>query len=198
MAWTDERVEKLKQLWEEGKSASEIAKELGNVTRNAVIGKVHRMGLQARNTGSAAKVETKVKPATKKPVAKNPAKPNIEDSEVIVEEAMIEVTAEIEVEVEVVETKALSNENQFPAIIPGNNDEISEETRRNVERVENESKRLSLMQLTERTCKWPIGDPATEDFWFCGHPSEAGKPYCQAHVELAFQAPMSRRDRKSS
>jgi GcrA cell cycle regulator len=46
------------------------------------------------------------------------------------------------------------------------------------------------MELTERTCKWPIGDPATDDFWFCGLPVQQGKPYCEAHVGVAFQ-PMS-------
>ena len=53
-----------------------------------------------------------------------------------------------------------------------------------------------LMELTERTCKWPIGDPATDDFWFCGLPSQAGKPYCEAHVSVAFQPMSSRRDRR--
>jgi hypothetical protein len=57
-------------------------------------------------------------------------------------------------------------------------------------------KKLTLMELTERTCKWPIGDPATEDFWFCGLPSVAGKPYCEAHVGVAFQPMSARRDRR--
>lgn len=185
MAWTDERVEKLTKLWEEGKSASEIAKELGNVTRNAVIGKVHRMGLQARNT-TAAPAETK------KAAPKAKAKPAASAKEKVAVEVEEVVEVEVEVEAETkLETK--SDSNQFPAHLPSNPDEISEETRRNVERMESSSKRLTLMQLTERTCKWPVGDPATEDFWFCGHPSEPGKPYCQAHVELAFQAPMARR-----
>ena len=52
MSWTDERVEVLKKLWGEGQSASQIAKELGGVTRNAVIGKVHRLGLSNRATSS--------------------------------------------------------------------------------------------------------------------------------------------------
>ena len=50
MAWNDERVAILKKMWLEGNSASEIAKELGNITRNAVIGKVHRLGLSNRDT----------------------------------------------------------------------------------------------------------------------------------------------------
>ncbi len=192
MAWTDERVEKLKQLWEEGKSASEIAKELGNVTRNAVIGKVHRMGLQSRTAGAEPKKEEPKKPRASKSTAAPESKsaqptPKPAKSETKVEKPSAEVETAEDAEV------ADASNNQFPAMVPANNDEISEETRRNVERMESSSKRLTLMQLTERTCKWPVGDPATDDFWFCGHPSEAGKPYCQAHVELAFQAPMARR-----
>ena len=53
------------------------------------------------------------------------------------------------------------------------------------------------MELTERTCKWPIGDPATEEFWFCGHIAEQGKPYCETHIEIAFQPVTSRRERRS-
>ena len=62
--------------------------------------------------------------------------------------------------------------------------------------VEKRAMRLSLMDLTERTCKWPIGDPATDDFWFCGLPTQAGKPYCDAHVSVAFQPMSARRDRR--
>ena len=52
------------------------------------------------------------------------------------------------------------------------------------------------MELTERTCKWPVGDPATEDFWFCGLNVETGKPYCEAHNAVAFQPMSTRRDRR--
>jgi GcrA cell cycle regulator len=65
-----------------------------------------------------------------------------------------------------------------------------------VREVEKRARRLSLMELTERTCKWPIGDPATDDFWFCGLPTQAGKPYCDAHVGVAFQPMSARRDRR--
>ena len=176
MSWTEERVEKLTKMWTEGNSASDIAKELGDVTRNAVIGKVHRLGLQGRTTKEAkATVET-AKKAPKAKVVKETAKAKVEP-EPVVEEDVEEDTI-------------------TPPAVPATNDEISAEARLKAERVENESKKLTLMQLTERTCKWPVGDPATEDFWFCGHPSQAGKPYCEAHVELAFQTPMARRDRR--
>jgi GcrA cell cycle regulator len=74
--------------------------------------------------------------------------------------------------------------------------EISPEALASVREVEKRARRLTLMELTERTCKWPIGDPATDDFWFCGLPTQAGKPYCDAHVGVAFQPMSARRDRR--
>ena len=74
--------------------------------------------------------------------------------------------------------------------------EISPEALASVREVEKRARKLTLMELTERTCKWPIGDPATDKFWFCGLPSAPGKPYCEAHVGVAFQPMSSRRDRR--
>ncbi len=74
--------------------------------------------------------------------------------------------------------------------------EISPEALASVREVEKKSKKISLMELTERTCKWPVGDPATDDFWFCGLSVQPGKPYCEAHVGVAFQPMSSRRDRR--
>ncbi|GIX12169.1 MAG: hypothetical protein KatS3mg118_0128 [Paracoccaceae bacterium] len=86
-------------------------------------------------------------------------------------------------------------QNAAPPAAPAS--EISPEALANLAEVEKRARRLTLMQLTERTCKWPIGDPATDDFWFCGLPSEPGKPYCEAHVAVAFQPMSSRRDRRA-
>jgi len=74
--------------------------------------------------------------------------------------------------------------------------EISPEALANVREVEKTARKLKLMELTERTCKWPIGDPATAEFWFCGLPVVPGKPYCEAHVAVAFQPMQARRDRR--
>ena len=74
--------------------------------------------------------------------------------------------------------------------------EISPEALASVREVEKKARKLTLMELTERTCKWPIGDPATDKFWFCGLPSQPGKPYCEAHVGVAFQPMSARRDRR--
>jgi GcrA cell cycle regulator len=193
MSWTDERVETLKRMWGEGQSASQIAKELGGVTRNAVIGKVHRLGLSNRVGGKEEEEEApalaagraepaqRSEPAPARPEAPRPAAPAA--------------------------AVPASNVTPLPvrkAIIPAGQplppqpslNEISPEALASVREVEKRARKLSLMELTERTCKWPIGDPATEDFWFCGLPSLPGKPYCEAHVGVAFQPMSARRDRR--
>lgn len=197
MSWTDERVETLKKMWGEGQSASQIAKELGGVTRNAVIGKVHRLGLSNRaGSGAAAapaKPAAKDKPAPAAKAETKAAKPKADTK--------LATPAKQEPELD---------ENGIPisaarrAIIPAGQplppqpsaNEISPEALAKVNEVEKSAKRISLMELTEKTCKWPVGDPATPDFWFCGLPVQQGKPYCEAHVGVAFQPMSSRRDRR--
>ncbi|MEI4194264.1 GcrA family cell cycle regulator [Roseovarius sp. E0-M6] len=196
MSWNDERVEILKKMWGEGQSASQIAKELGGVTRNAVIGKVHRLGLSNRNGGGGAAAaaspaaEAKPKPAKAAPKpapkAKKPAQP--------------EPTPETE------ETPAAAPApvSRMKPIIPAGQplppqpsaNEIDPKALAKVSEIEKKAKKLTLMELTSRTCKWPVGDPATEEFWFCGLPVQSGKPYCEAHVGVAFQPMSSRRDRR--
>ncbi len=226
MSWTDERVETLKKMWAEGQSASQIAKELGGVTRNAVIGKVHRLGLSNRvgGAGHTEAEEPEVAPAP--PVAAAPP-PRVEPAapRVVVAEPPRPAAAAAERPAPAPERPSApapaappvtgaaavlaSNVMVTPmpirkAIIPAGQplppqpsaNEISPEALASVREVEKRAKRLTLMELTERTCKWPIGDPATEDFWFCGLPSVPGKPYCEAHVGVAFQPMSARRDRR--
>ena len=203
MSWTDDRVETLKKMWGEGQSASQIAKELGGVTRNAVIGKVHRLGLSNRagSGGNAAKAapkaDTKAKaPAKPKPAPKAKAAPATEP------EAEAEDDGKPIMQTQAAAPRPMSAARR--AIIPAGQplppqpsaNEISPEALAKVNAVERTAKKISLMELTEKTCKWPVGDPATEDFWFCGLPSQAGKPYCEAHVGVAFQPMSSRRDRR--
>jgi GcrA cell cycle regulator len=200
MSWTDERVELLKKMWAEGQSASQIAKELGSVTRNAVIGKVHRLGLSNRVGGGdapkgkgtedevdAAEVEApRAEPVRAAPQAAAPR-------------------PEPRPQPRAAETAPVTNVTPMrKAIIPAGQPlppqpsagEISPEALASVREIEKKARKLTLMELTERTCKWPIGDPATDDFWFCGLPNQQGKPYCDAHVGVAFQPMSSRRDRR--
>jgi GcrA cell cycle regulator len=155
MSWTDERVETLKSMWSEGKSASQIAKELGGVTRNAVIGTVEAPPQQPAPAPARPAAREAVPAQRPKPVPGQPVQPQPTASE------------------------------------------ISAEALANLAEIAKKARRLSLMQLTERTCKWPVGDPATDDFWFCGLPTVPGKPYCETHVAVAFQPMSARRDRRA-
>lgn len=190
MSWTDERVETLKTMWSEGKSASQIAKELGGVTRNAVIGKVHRLGLSNR-VGEPDRPEDEEALAA---FAEDPAP-----------EPLQEPAAEPQPAASV--TARVAPRETAPAVRPKptgqpmppqpSPSEISAEALANLAEVAKKAKRLTLMQLSERTCKWPVGDPATDDFWFCGLPAVPGKPYCETHVAVAFQPMSARRDRRA-
>ncbi len=193
MAWTEDRVELLKKMWGEGRSASQIATELGEVTRNAVIGKVHRLGLSNRPTTS--KATTKEAPKAAKKPSPKPAR----------EKATPAPAKAAKPAPEPAPAPQRPIPRPRPIITAGkplppqrSASEVSAETLANVKEMEKTARKLTLMQLTERTCKWPIGDPATDEFWFCGHPVEPGKPYCETHVSVAFQPMSSRRDRRSS
>lgn len=183
MNWTDERVEQLRKLWSEGLSASQIAAQLGGVSRNAVIGKVHRMKLSNRGRAAAAPVAAKKKIA--EPVAAVPAavaSPAVRATAQAVMAAaavMRPVTATV---------GATALQAQFeaepvlrPAMRPSDNVVIPI------------SRRLRLVQLTERTCKWPNGDPLSEDFNFCGNDCAETGPYCRYHARIAFQPASERR-----
>ena len=207
MSWTPERVEILKKMWSEGQSASQVAGELGGVTRNAVIGKVHRLGLSNRGTVASKEHELesnkeglKTLKATKKlmadkKISKQPSKPNsVKEMSQINSESQKKGLGKQPFQST---NKSIIFTANQPLPPQPSTSEISEETLKNVKSLEQKSKKLSLMDLTERTCKWPIGDPATEEFWFCGHTAEQGKPYCETHIEIAFQPVTARRERRS-
>ncbi|PQO23651.1 GcrA cell cycle regulator [Rhodobacteraceae bacterium WD3A24] len=218
MSWTNERVETLKRMWAEGQSASQIAKELGGVTRNAVIGKVHRLGLSNRTgapagepapeaaTAAEAADTTSPRPETAAGATAAFAEPGptrqpagdaetAEESEPDADEMASETLA-AEPDAPAAPARRAAGSAGQPLPPQPSANEISPEALASVREVEKKARRLTLMELTERTCKWPVGDPATEDFWFCGLPVQAGKPYCEAHVGVAFQPMSSRRDRR--
>ncbi len=160
--WTDERVELLKRLWSEGLSASQIAGEFGGITRNAVIGKVHRLGLSGR-----AKAPTAAVPRPRKPRAPaqfiRQARPMTRGNTALAPRSapLFEVEAEPE-----------------PAI---------------VDNVIPMGQRCTILQLTEATCRWPVGDPGSSDFFFCGGRTASGLPYCAHHCRIAYQPVHDRR-----
>jgi GcrA cell cycle regulator len=188
MGWTDERVELLKKLWMEGLSASQIAAELGDgVTRNAVIGKVHRLGLSNRGGPVPEEGGRPVEPV---PAAAKPAPavaaPPPEPAPAAPAEETLPAPAR--------RTPPVIRDATQPRA-PGAPTPEEEAARATLAEIEKFARRISLLELTERTCKWPIGDPTDEDFAFCGLACVPGKPYCQHHVSVAFQPMSSRRDR---
>ncbi|MEM6578600.1 MAG: GcrA family cell cycle regulator [Pseudomonadota bacterium] len=190
MSWTDERVEKLKELWSDGMSASQIAKILGGVTRNAVIGKVHRLGLSNRGPGSSSDDSTSEAPVKAKPAPKPAPEPKKPEPEPVkAAEPVAPVPAPV-----VRRTPPVIRDATQPRA-PGAPTPEEEAARATLAEIEKIAKKISLLDLTERTCKWPIGDPTDDDFAFCGLACVPGKPYCQYHVAVAFQPMSSRRDR---
>jgi len=143
MSWTAEKEKKLKELWSKGHTASQIAALLGETTRNAVIGKAHRLNLEARAVSK--------KTSSNKINSNNAGRSNTPD----------------------VKTKKLGRKAKFQALLLDKNFEP-----------ENPKK---LEELTDETCRWPIGHPYEEKFYFCGRKSIDKFPYCKLHVLYAFQ-----------
>jgi len=141
MGWTDERVALLKKLWLEGLSASQIAKQLGGVTRNAVIGKVHRLGLSGRATPSQPS----------RPAFKAPRAPRVAAPAASAPRRMAPTSPEPPPVTYVEE--------------PGS---------------------ATVLTLGAHMCKWPIGDPASDNFTFCGRRIGEGS-YCAEHARIAYQ-----------
>jgi GcrA cell cycle regulator len=163
MSWTDERVELLKKLWSDGLSASQIAAELGGITRNAVIGKVHRLGLSGRAKPSSSVPRTrKSRPSHLLRVGRPATRGNTALARLPIYELEPEA-----------EPEPLEN------IIPI-------------------GQRCQLLQLSDATCRWPIGDPGSPDFFFCGGKPVSELPYCAYHARIAYQ-PIAdrRRDRRT-
>src|SRR6201999_3705461 len=143
MNWSDDRVEQLKSWWTEGLSASQIARALGGVTRNAVIGKVHRLGLAGRASPSRAErprlpMVPKVSMRTHTPPA-----PIVEEDPLTLDDGS----------------------------------------------------HATVLTISDRMCRWPIGDPAATEFHFCGRSPKSGSPYCEAHARKAYQPQQQRRDK---
>ena len=164
--WTDERIELLKNLWSEGRSASQIAAEIGGVTRNAVIGKVHRLGLSGRGKAKAANAPRPRK-ATRAPSAPGPIAEAVRGSRVL---------APVPIPLAVGPERPAPEEDEVAVPL---------------------SERVTIMELRESMCRWPMGDPSKPEFRFCGARSAIGLPYCTHHGRIAYQPAADRkRDRK--
>src|SRR3981189_688510 len=162
MSWTDERVELLKKLWTDGLSASQIAAELGGITRNAVIGKVHRLGLSGRAKSPSSTAPRPRKPRTSGHMMRL-ARPSMRGNTALAP---------------MYETDAAAEPELIENIIPL-------------------GQRCSLLELNDSKCRWPIGDPGTAEFFFCGGAPLESAPFCGFHPGAASKPPAARRDRRA-
>ena len=162
MSWTDERVELLRKLWLDGKSASQIAGELANgITRNAVIGKVHRLGLSTRvKAPNSSPPRQRPRPLAPRPPGLRPGSNLIRGANALAVDAR-----------------------PAPALVREPVEEV----------VVSLAECVTIMELREAMCRWPIGDPATPEFRFCGGKSTPGASYCARHSRLAYQPAQDRR-----
>ena len=202
MSWTEERIEHLKKMWHDGATASQIADELGGVSRNAVIGKAHRLGLEQRPSPVKPGEEKDVKKAAPSAAAPKPAAQRPEPAKPPAAPAAAAPAAPH------ANPPRSAPEMQYRSIGPGGfirqgpgdqqppippapprrlvpakpSPEVADKT--------------SLLDLNDRICKWPIGHPGEPDFHFCGQQANPGFPYCVQHCGVAYQAQLPRRDRR--
>jgi GcrA cell cycle regulator len=210
MSWTEERIDRLKTMWEKGMTASQIAEELGGVSRNAVIGKAHRLDLQSRPSpvkggeGETAKSEQRKAAAPKpKQTVAAPA-PAPRGAPLAPAAPRPGVNASMPIPSP---TNALTGA-QIRSIGPGGflrqgpGDQAPPATPAPPRRLVPAKiapefvDKTGLLDLNEKICKWPLGHPGEPDFHFCGNPVNPGFPYCVEHCGHAYQAQMPRRDRR--
>jgi GcrA cell cycle regulator len=217
MSWTDERIATLTKMWESGATASQIADELGGVSRNAVIGKAHRLGLKARP--SPVKAAEQAKKATKKVAAKP------EPREAVAAKPVSKPAAQPAARAEPAPAGARDADDDddtprqplpnpspnMPRIVsvgpggflrqgPGDQQPpIPPAPPRRLVPARPSAEiadKTSLLDLNERVCRWPMGHPGEPDFHFCGEKVNPGFPYCVEHCGRAYQAQLPRGARR--
>ncbi|MEZ5655361.1 MAG: GcrA family cell cycle regulator [Sphingobium sp.] len=208
MSWTDERIDQLKAMWEKGMTASQIAEELGGVSRNAVIGKAHRLGLQSRPSPVKANDAPRKKAAARRASTPSPASAPAGKPSQAQPAAPQPAPSANAAGQNQPPPRPASSQPQIVSIGPGGflrqgpgdqqapippapprrlvpakpSPEIADKT--------------SLLDLTEKICKWPMGHPGEPDFHFCGEKVNPGFPYCVEHCGRAYQAQLPRGTRR--
>jgi len=175
MSWTDEKVGLLRQLWLDGRSASQISAALGQgLTRNAVIGKVHRLGLAGRAKSSSPTASgsstPRVAPRRMAPRAATGGSSGGgggSSGRVVHGNTVMTVLHQSDVEAQPARVKE-------DVVVPM-------------------SLRVTIVELKEAMCRWPLGDPASPEFRYCGSPAPGSGPYCTHHGKLAYQPVQDRR-----
>ena len=208
MSWTEERIERLKKMWHDGATASQIADELGGVSRNAVIGKAHRLGLEQRPSPVKPGEEKEAKKSAPASAAAAAAPRSAPKSDAAKVAPAAATPSAAQSQPAAPAQRLSSQELQYRSIGPGGfirqgpgeqqapippapprrlvpakpSPEVADKT--------------SLLDLNDRICKWPIGHPGEPDFHFCGEQANPGFPYCVEHCGVAYQAQLPRRDRR--
>ncbi len=211
MSWTDERIATLKKMWEGGSTASQIAEELGGVSRNAVIGKAHRLGLKSRPSPVKAGEKKKKAPA-KKPVPKTAIKKTAAKPVAKLTEKSADKPVTAQASGASIPSQPIPNKTpDLPKIVsvgpggflrqgPGDQQAPIPPAppRRLVPAKPSPAiaDKTSLLDLTEKVCRWPMGHPGEPDFHFCGEAVNPGYPYCVEHCGRAYQAQLPRGARR--
>lgn len=213
MSWTEERIAQLTKMWEGGSTASQIADELGGVSRNAVIGKAHRLGLKSRPSPVKANDKAKKAPAKK---AEKPAAPRKVAAPVKAKDPAPRVETEVTPVPRAAEDniprQPLPNRQEgMPRIVsvgpggflrqgPGDQQApIPPAPPRRLVPAKPSPEmadKTSLLDLSDRVCRWPMGHPGEADFHFCGEKVNPGFPYCVEHCGRAYQAQLPRGARR--
>ncbi|WP_294284737.1 GcrA family cell cycle regulator [uncultured Sphingomonas sp.] len=221
MSWTDERIDTLKTMWEAGQTASQIAEALGGVSRNAVIGKAHRLGLQSRpspvkpNEPAAAPAPVPAAPEPEPVVAAPPAPPPPAPKPTPAPEPVVaaaDVRDDEDEDDDDTDTVVAAPRREPQPILrsvgpggfvrqsPGEQQPPATPAppRRLVPAKPSPeiAGKTTLLDLNDRICKWPLGHPGEPDFHFCGEKVNPGFPYCVEHCGHAYQAQLPRRDRR--
>lgn len=226
MSWTDERIATLKKMWESGSTASQIADELGGVSRNAVIGKAHRLGLKSRpspvkagekKTAPKAQPVARPAPAARPAAAAKPAAPATPAAAASSPAAPASSAASApapspaaspDSKADAVQSQPMPNkQGDLPKIVsvgpggflrqgPGDQQPPipPAPARRLVPAKPDPSiaDKTSLLDLSDKVCRWPMGHPGEPDFHFCGVSVNPGFPYCVEHCGRAYQAQLPR------
>ena len=216
MSWTEERIDRLKAMWTKGATASQIAEELGGVSRNAVIGKAHRLGLESRPSpvkpgeekekkapakSAAAPKAAKPAPAKAAPAAAAPREP-------VADAPRTAAPAPAGDAPQPRQSKLDPQAMQYRSVGPGGfirqgpgdtQAPIPPAPPRRLVPAKPSAEvadKTSLLDLNDRVCRWPMGHPGEPDFHFCGQAANPGYPYCVEHCGVAYQAQLPRRDRR--
>ena len=213
MSWTDERIERLKDMWTRGLTASQIADDLGSVSRNAVIGKAHRLGLQARPSPVKANEPAPAETPPPAPEAAPVDFPQTTSLEVDTAPPPFDVDEDDDDEADDAPAAAAPARDTPPPVKvvsigpggfvrqgPGEQQApIPPAPPRRLVPAKPSAdiaNKTGLLDLNEKICKWPMGHPGEPDFHFCGNPANPGFPYCVEHCGVAYQAQLPRRDRR--